>query len=60
LNNSYASKNILEEGAVMPLMQILKKSRAMPLQEAIALTLWSLAGPDVNERKSMASMMGRR
>lgn len=43
----------------MPLMQILKKSRAISLQEAIARTLWSLAGPDNNERRSMASMMGK-
>nr|CAB3221648.1 ankyrin and armadillo repeat-containing protein-like [Phallusia mammillata] len=58
LNNPYAAKHILEEGAVMPLMQILKKSRALALQEAIALTLWSLAGLDINEKRSMASMMG--
>uniref|UniRef100_H2Y0H2 Armadillo repeat-containing domain-containing protein n=1 Tax=Ciona intestinalis TaxID=7719 RepID=H2Y0H2_CIOIN len=58
LDNIYASNNILEEGAVLPLMQILKKSRALSLQEAISLTLWSLAGPDINNKRSMASMMG--
>ena len=56
--NRAVSKRILSEGAVLPLMQILKKSRALQLQESIAMLLWSLAGEDINERRAMASLMG--
>ena len=58
-NNPYARQKILDEGAVSPLLQILKRTRTPPLQEAISLTLWSLAGSDINEKRLLASMMGR-
>ncbi|XP_019638364.1 PREDICTED: ankyrin and armadillo repeat-containing protein-like [Branchiostoma belcheri] len=56
--NDFAQKAILEEGAVMPLIQLLKRTRAPDVQEMSAMALWALAGDDLNERRSMAGMMG--
>jgi hypothetical protein len=57
-NNDHAQKFILDEGAVLPLMQLLKKSRAQNVQEKTAGALWALAGNDMDQRRYMASMMG--
>ena len=56
--NPNSQKYILEAGVVMPLMQLLKKSRQPNLQEKTAEALWALAGDNSEERRSMASMMG--
>ncbi|XP_064641312.1 ankyrin and armadillo repeat-containing protein-like isoform X2 [Lineus longissimus] len=57
-NNDHAQKVILEDGAVLPLMQLLKKSRAQNVQEKTAGALWALAGNNMDQRRNMASMMG--
>ena len=56
--NPISQKHILEDGVVMPLIQLLKKSRQPVLQEKTAEALWALAGEDAEERRSMAGMMG--
>ncbi len=58
-NNVQTQKAILEEGTVVvPLMQLLRKSRQTSIQETTAAALWALAGDDMEERRTMAGMMG--
>ena len=57
-NNPNTQKAILEEGAVMPLMQMLNKSRAQDVLEKTAGALWALAGDVIDEKRSMATMIG--
>ena len=56
--NAHTQRLIVEEGVVMPLMQLLKKSRQQHVQERTAGALWALAGCNTEEKWSMASMMG--
>ncbi|XP_070575179.1 ankyrin and armadillo repeat-containing protein-like isoform X2 [Ptychodera flava] len=57
-DNPHSQKAILEEGGVMPLMQLLKRSRAPKVQVSTACALWALAGEDLEERRTMAGMIG--
>ncbi|XP_077982959.1 ankyrin and armadillo repeat-containing protein-like isoform X2 [Glandiceps talaboti] len=57
-DNSHTQKAILEEGGVMPLMQLLKRSRAPKVQVSTACALWALAGEELEERRTMAGMIG--
>ena len=57
-DNQQTQQAIMEEGVVMPLLQLLRKSRAPKLQECTAGALWALAGGDTEDRRTMADMMG--
>ncbi|XP_041454687.1 ankyrin and armadillo repeat-containing protein-like isoform X2 [Lytechinus variegatus] len=57
-DNPHTQKIILEEGGVIPLMQLLKRSGSPNVHVCTASALWALAGEDIDERRSMASMIG--
>ncbi|XP_033113077.1 ankyrin and armadillo repeat-containing protein-like [Anneissia japonica] len=57
-DNPHTQKAILEEGGVMPLMQLLKRSRAPKVHVVTAGALWALAGEDIEEQRTMAGMVG--
>ncbi|XP_071957415.1 ankyrin and armadillo repeat-containing protein-like isoform X2 [Antedon mediterranea] len=57
-DNPNTQKAILEEGGVMPLMQLLKRSRAPKVHMVTAGALWALAGEDIEEQRTMAGMVG--
>eukprot|EP00057_Strongylocentrotus_purpuratus_P001221 XP_001196796.1 PREDICTED: ankyrin and armadillo repeat-containing protein isoform X1 [Strongylocentrotus purpuratus] len=57
-DNPHTQKVILEEGGVIPLMQLLKRSGSPNVHVCTASALWALAGEDIDERRSMASMIG--
>ncbi len=57
-DNPHTQKIILEEGGVIPLMQLLKRSGAPTVQVCTAGALWALAGEDIEERRTMAGMIG--
>ncbi|XP_072169198.1 ankyrin and armadillo repeat-containing protein-like [Diadema setosum] len=57
-DNPHTQKTILEEGGVIPIMQLLKRSGAPNVHVCTASALWALAGEDVDERRSMAGMIG--
>ncbi|RXM34253.1 Ankyrin and armadillo repeat-containing protein [Acipenser ruthenus] len=56
--NEHAQKRVLVSGGVKPLMQLLTKSRTVSVQEVVAETLWVLAGEDIDNQRSMASLIG--
>ena len=56
--NTNTQRVILEAGIVRPLLHMLKRSRQTETQEKIAGALWSLAGEDTEERRSMAEAKG--
>ncbi|XP_074644329.1 ankyrin and armadillo repeat-containing protein-like [Tubulanus polymorphus] len=58
MGNTDTQRLFLESGAVMPLMQLLKKSRQANLREKTASAVWALAGCDPEEQRNMADMMG--
>nr|XP_006821473.1 PREDICTED: ankyrin and armadillo repeat-containing protein-like [Saccoglossus kowalevskii] len=58
LDNQHTQKAILEEGGIMPLMQLLKRSRAPNVQVCTAQALWALAGENMEERRTMGSAIG--
>ncbi|XP_038070212.1 ankyrin and armadillo repeat-containing protein-like isoform X2 [Patiria miniata] len=57
-DNPHTQKIILEEGGVIPLMTLLKRSSAPKVQVCTAGALWALAGEDVDEQRTMAGMIG--
>ncbi|MBN3290852.1 ANKAR protein, partial [Polypterus senegalus] len=56
--NEAAQRLVQEQGGVKPLMQLLKKSRLVGTQEAVAGALWVLAGTDIDDQRNMATMIG--
>lgn len=57
-DNSDTQRSIMEEGALIPLGNLLKKSRTPIVQEKTAAALWALAGDYIEEQRSMAAMIG--
>lgn len=57
-NNNKTQQTLKEEGAIRPLMSLLKKSRQTDLQEQTARALWTLAGEDNEEQGKMANEIG--
>ncbi|MGH0119994.1 UNVERIFIED_CONTAM: hypothetical protein FKN15_061112 [Acipenser sinensis] len=56
--NEHAQKRVLASGGAKPLMQLLTKSRTVSVQEVVVETLWVLAGDDIDNQRSMASLIG--
>ncbi|XP_041077664.1 ankyrin and armadillo repeat-containing protein-like isoform X1 [Polyodon spathula] len=56
--NEHAQKRVLACGGVKPLMHLLTKSHTESVQEVVAETLWVLAGEDIDNQRSMASLIG--
>ena len=57
-DNPYTQKIILEEGGVIPLMALLKRSSVPTVQVCTASALWALAGENIDEQRTMAGMIG--
>ena len=55
--NSYTQKVMMLQGAINPLMLLLRRSKNQVVQEKTASSLWALAGSDGEDRRSMASRM---
>jgi len=55
--NSYTQRVTMREGAINPLMTLLKRSKTQVIQEKTAGALWGLAGDDGEERRAMAARM---
>lgn len=55
--NAYTQKFVMQEGAINPLMTLLRRSKTPIVQEKTASALWALAGSGVEERRAMATRM---
>lgn len=55
--NSYTQKLLVAEGAINPLMVLLRRSKSQIVQEKTASALWALAGSEGEDRRSMAARM---
>lgn len=55
--NSYTQKYVMQEGAIGPLMLLLRRSKTPIVQEKTASALWALAGSGAEERRAMANRM---
>lgn len=53
--NSYTQKYLIQEGAINPLMTLLRRSKTQIVQEKTASSLWALAGSAVEDRRTMAT-----
>ena len=53
--NAYTQKYVMQEGAINPLMNLLRKSKTPIVQEKTASALWALAGSGGEERRAMAT-----
>ncbi len=56
--NPTTQKILTDAGVVSPLMQMMQKTRQEVVLVRTAGALWALAGNDVEQRSSMAAMMG--
>lgn len=54
-DNSYTQKYMIQEGAINPLMTLLRRSKNQVVQEKTASALWALAGNGIEERRAMAA-----
>uniref|UniRef100_A0A8C5PLJ5 Ankyrin and armadillo repeat-containing protein n=1 Tax=Leptobrachium leishanense TaxID=445787 RepID=A0A8C5PLJ5_9ANUR len=56
--NIQVQKTFKESGVVLPIIQLLRKNQSQHTQEAIAETLWVLAGADIEAQRIMAARIG--
>ncbi len=56
--NAGTQRQLLDDGAVVPLLALLRRTRNQEVQETAAGALWALAGDDAEERSSMAAQIG--
>nr|XP_033796329.1 ankyrin and armadillo repeat-containing protein-like isoform X2 [Geotrypetes seraphini] len=56
--NSLVRRKVWNLNCIIPLILLLKRSRTQPLQEAIAETMWALAGAKKENRRTMAAKIG--
>ena len=54
-DNNYTQQYVMQEGALNPLMTLLRRSKNQTVQEKTASALWALAGNGVEERRAMAA-----
>lgn len=54
-DNGYTQRYVIQEGAINPLMTLLRRSKNQIVQEKTASSLWALAGSGIEERRAMAS-----
>jgi len=55
--NNYTQQILIQEGAINPLMLLLRRSKNQNVQEKTASSLWALAGSGIEERRAMAARM---
>ena len=54
-DNNYTQKYVMQEGAIGPLMTLLRRSKVQIFQEKTASALWALAGSGAEDRRAMAA-----
>ncbi|XP_075432502.1 ankyrin and armadillo repeat-containing protein-like isoform X2 [Ascaphus truei] len=56
--NLNAQKTIMESNGMTPLIHLLKRSQSQHSQEAVAETLWALAGVETETQRTVAARIG--
>ena len=59
-DNPHTQHVLIELGVIWPILNILKRSRYLSIQELTAKTLWTLGGVDIEERWKIAEVIGVR
>ncbi|KAM8945985.1 uncharacterized protein RCH25_049358 [Pelodytes ibericus] len=56
--NCHAQEAIMKSSVITPLVQLLRKNQSQHTQEAVAQTLWVLAGADTETQRTIAARIG--